>query len=83
VATVLDPGMVLIGGGLTDAAGVLIVGPARAAFGASASLREVRPAPPVRRAALGNAAGLVGAAALASLAEKRSKPHEPEMVTRW
>ena len=83
VATVLDPSMVLIGGGLTDAAGDLVVGPARAEFAACASIRAVRPVPAVRRAALGNAAGLVGAATLASVAGKRSKPHESEMVTRW
>ena len=58
----LDPSMVLIGGGLTDAAGDLIVDPARAAFAGRASLPGVRPVVPVRRAALGNAAGLVGAA---------------------
>jgi len=83
VATVLDPSVVLIGGGLTDAAGDLVVDPARAAFGSCASLPGVRPVVPVRRAGLGNAAGLVGAASLASRAAKRTKPHEPEMVTRW
>jgi glucokinase len=66
VATVLDPSLVLIGGGLAEAAGELIVGPARTAYGASLSIRDSRPVAPMRLARLGNTAGLVGAGALAS-----------------
>jgi glucokinase len=66
VATMLDPSIVIVGGGLAGAAGELIIRPACDAYRARASLRA--PAP-VRAAALGNTAGLVGAAALARSAE--------------
>lgn len=77
VAAVLDPSVVLIGGGLAEAAGDLIVEPARAAYGESLSIRRARPVAPVRQAAFGNAAGIVGAAALA--ASTRSQTVEIEM----
>jgi glucokinase len=67
VAAVVDPSLVLIGGGLAEA-GELFLAHARAAFEANLSLRTARPVPPVRGAALGNAAGVVGAAALARAA---------------
>jgi glucokinase len=66
VTTVLDPSVIVVGGGLVDAAGDLIVEPARVAYGAALSIRGVRPVAPLRRAGLGNAAGLVGAGALAA-----------------
>jgi glucokinase len=58
--------VILVGGGLVDRAGTLIVDPARIAYGARLSNSRVRPLAPLRRASLGNAAGLVGAAALAT-----------------
>ena len=67
VAAVVDPSLVLVGGGLAEV-GDLLLAPTRAAFETSLSLRTVRPASPVRAAALGNLAGVVGAAALARAA---------------
>ena len=65
VAAVLDPSLVLIGGGLAEAAAELIVDSARASYGSSLSMRATRPVAPMRLARLGNTAGLVGAGALA------------------
>jgi glucokinase len=64
VASVLDPGVILISGSLAQA-GELVLAPARRAFAASVTLRSARPLTPIRPAALGNAAGVVGMAALA------------------
>jgi glucokinase len=68
VATVLDPRLVVVGGGLAEAAAELIAEPARVAFGASLSIRETRPVAPLRLARLGNRAGIAGAGALAHAA---------------
>lgn len=64
LASILDPGMFVIGGGVADA-GELLVGPARESFANHLSGRGHRPMAEVRLAVLGNAAGLVGAADLA------------------
>jgi glucokinase len=64
LAAVLDPGVFVVGGGVADA-GELLLGPARESFAASLSGRGHRPVADVRAAALGNTAGLVGAADLA------------------
>ncbi len=64
VCAVLDPELVVVGGGVS-AAGDLLVEPARAAFGRHLVGRGHRPAPTVVTARLGNDAGVVGAAALA------------------
>jgi glucokinase len=64
VAAVLDPGVFVIGGGVADA-GELLLAPARVAFAAALSGAKHRPHPEIRLAALGNNAGLVGAADLA------------------
>ncbi|HEU0131353.1 MAG TPA: ROK family glucokinase [Mycobacteriales bacterium] len=64
VATVLDPGLFVVGGGVADA-GALLLDPARASFARHLSGAAHRPHADVRPAALGNAAGLVGAADLA------------------
>lgn len=74
VATVLDPSLVLIGGGLAEAAGELILDAARSAYGASLTIRHTRPVAPIRLARLGNTAGLVGAGALASATTESSRP---------
>ena len=64
LASVLDPAVFVIGGGVADA-GELLIGPARESFRASLSGAAHRPVADVRAAVLGNAAGLVGAADLA------------------
>ena len=64
LVAVLDPEVVLVGGGLSDA-GDLLLDPARAALAASLLGRGYREPPRLLRAALGPAAGLVGAADLA------------------
>lgn len=64
LAAVLDPGVFVIGGGVADA-GDLLLGPARESFAANLSGAAHRPHADVRLAALGNNAGLVGAADLA------------------
>jgi glucokinase len=64
VATVLDPGLFVVGGGVADA-GALLLDPARASFARHLSGAAHRPHAEVRVAALGNNAGLVGAADLA------------------
>lgn len=64
LASLFDPAMFVIGGGVSEA-GDLIVEPARRAFMESLVAREHRPVAPVVVASLGNDAGLVGAADLA------------------
>ena len=64
MASFLDPGVFVIGGGVADA-GALLLDPARASFAAHLPGREHRPVADVRLAKLGNAAGVVGAADLA------------------
>jgi len=64
LAAVLDPAVVAIGGGVADADGLLL-DPIRAAFDANLSGRGHRPILEVRKATLGNRAGLIGAADLA------------------
>jgi glucokinase len=64
LAAVLDPGCFVIGGGVAEA-GELLLGPARSAFLAKLSGVGHRPQPEIRAAALGNDAGMVGAADLA------------------
>ena len=64
LAAVLDPSVVVIGGGVSEAGGLLLR-PAQEAFAASLTGRGFRPLAPVRIAALGPDAGLVGAADLA------------------
>jgi glucokinase len=64
MAALLDPGLFVVGGGVADA-GELLLGPARESFRTHLSGAAHRPVADVRLAALGNAAGLVGAADLA------------------
>ncbi|CAA9327907.1 MAG: Glucokinase [uncultured Frankineae bacterium] len=64
LAAVLDPGAFVIGGGVSDA-GDLLLEPTRRAFVERLTGTGERPVADVRRAELGNDAGLVGAADLA------------------
>ncbi|MCW2598182.1 MAG: glucokinase, family [Frankiales bacterium] len=64
LATSLDPGVFVIGGGVADA-GELLLGPARRVFAAHLTGGTHRPHAEIRLAALGNEAGMVGAADLA------------------
>ncbi|MFY9913189.1 MAG: ROK family glucokinase [Nocardioidaceae bacterium] len=68
LAAVLDPGLVVIGGGVAEA-GDLVMGPAKRAFAATLPATANRPHAEMRVAALGNEAAIIGAAALA-----RSEP---------
>jgi glucokinase len=64
LAAALDPGMFVIGGGVSDA-GELLLRPARESFRRTLTGRGFRPEPRILAAALGPEAGLVGAADLA------------------
>jgi glucokinase len=64
LAALLDPAVVVVGGGVSEA-GDLLLGPARAAFAGHLAGRGYRPVLEIRRATLGNRAGLIGAADLA------------------
>jgi glucokinase len=63
LAAVLDPAVVVIGGGVS-AAGELLLDPVRRAFAAQLTGRGHRPMLEIRKARLGNRAGLIGAADL-------------------
>jgi glucokinase len=64
LAAALDPETFVVGGGLSEA-GELLLAPARDAFRRTLTGRQFRPEAQVVPAALGNSAGLVGAADLA------------------
>jgi glucokinase len=66
VAALLDPAMFVIGGGLS-AAGDLVLLPARQAFARRLSAGGYRPNARIEIAAMGNDAGIVGAADLARI----------------
>ena len=68
LAAVLDPTMVVIGGGVSEA-GELLLGPAREVFKRSLTGRGYRPEAPIVAAQLGNDAGFIGAADLARSTE--------------
>lgn len=67
LVNVLDPDVVVVGGGAVEA-GELLLGPARAAFLDAVEAPEHRPEVALVAAALGNDAGAVGAADLARAA---------------
>ena len=67
LCTILDPSVVAIGGGVA-AAGDLLLKPAQEAFDEFLSAHDHRPHAAIRLAALGNQAGLIGAADLARTA---------------
>ena len=64
VSALLDPALYVVGGGLS-AAGDLVLDPARAAFSENLSARGYHPEAAFAVAAMGNDAGIVGAADLA------------------
>jgi glucokinase len=64
LANVLDPAVVVVGGGVSEA-GDLLLEPARRAYRTMLSAREHRPHLRIHAAELGNDAGLIGAADLA------------------
>ncbi len=64
LTNVLDPAVVVIGGGVGEA-DELLLGPVRAAFASQLTGRGHVPSPEIRKARLGNDAGLIGAADLA------------------
>jgi len=64
LVAVLDPDVIVVGGGVSESE-ELDMDRIRAAFEASVTGFGHRPAPEIRRAALGNDAGLIGAADLA------------------
>ena len=64
LVNVLDPDIVVIGGGVGEA-GDLLFGPLREAFRATVEGVDVRPKVPITPAQLGNDAGAIGAALLA------------------
>jgi len=66
IAAVVDPGCYVIGGGVSDA-GELLLAPARREFAAHLMATDVRPRAEIVVAAMGNEAGVVGAAELARL----------------
>lgn len=69
LATILDPRVIAIGGGVS-AAGDLLLGPVVEAFESHLPARAHRPGAAVRLAALGNSAGIIGAADLARVEPK-------------
>jgi glucokinase len=66
LVTVLDPAVVVLGGGVTEA-GDLLLEPARRAFARTLPAAAHRPQPLLRPTSLGNRAGLIGAADLARI----------------
>ena len=65
MAAVLDPAMIVVGGGVA-AAGELLLEPMRSAYRRSLTGRGHRPEAEIRLASLGNEAGMIGAADLAA-----------------
>ena len=72
LAAALDPGVFVIGGGVSDARELLIT-PAVEAYRRTLTGRGYRPEARIVRAHLGNEAGLVGAADLARMAARRRR----------
>ncbi len=64
LTAVLDPNVVVIGGGVSEA-GDLLLDPIRKSFESNVTARGYRPMLQVRQALLGNSGGIVGAADLA------------------
>jgi len=64
LAAVLDPAVAVIGGGVSEAGGLLLE-PTRVHFRSNLTGRNYRPQLEIRKAQLGNTAGMIGAADLA------------------
>lgn len=76
LAAALDPGLFVIGGGVSDA-GEMLLGPAQRAFSQSLTGRGFRAEARIVRAHLGPEAGLVGAADMARLTARRRRQASP------
>ena len=70
LAAALDPGVVVVGGGLSEA-GDLLLGPARTAFSRALTGRGHRPEARIVAARFGSESGLIGAADLARQETRR------------
>ncbi|MGW2541785.1 ROK family protein, partial [Kitasatospora sp. NPDC001574] len=81
LAAALDPGRFVIGGGVSEA-GDLLLGPARDTFRRALTGRGFRPEATIVHAALGNEAGLVGAADLARQVARRFRTIKRRRVER-
>ncbi|WP_298328410.1 ROK family glucokinase [Haloactinopolyspora sp.] len=81
LAAALDPGLFVIGGGVSDV-GELMLAPATASLRRSLTGRGFRPEAGVVRAALGNEAGLIGAADLARRERLRRRDRAKLVTTR-
>ncbi|GJF27302.1 glucokinase [Kitasatospora sp. NE20-6] len=81
LAAALDPGRFVVGGGVSEAGDLLIV-PAREAFRRTLTGRGFRPEAGIVHAALGNEAGLVGAADLARQVARRFRTIKRRRVER-
>ena len=73
LAAAFDPGMFVIGGGVSSA-GDLLLGPARETFKRQLTGRGYRPEARIVVARLGNEAGLIGAADLARCTDASQVP---------
>lgn len=72
LVNLLDPAIVVVGGGVASGLGELLLAPARAGLHAMVMGGEFRSCPPVVSAVLGDDAGVIGAAALAREAARAS-----------
>ncbi|MFD0569101.1 ROK family glucokinase [Kitasatospora gansuensis] len=81
LAAALDPGRFVIGGGVSES-GELLLEPARNAFKRTLTGRGFRPEAEIVHAALGNDAGLVGAADLARQVARRFRTIKRHRVER-
>lgn len=70
LVAILDPGVVVVGGGVSQA-GDLLMTPALESFRSNLTGRGLRPEPAVAIATLGNDAGVIGASALAGSGTSR------------
>lgn len=77
----LDPGLFVIGGGVSDA-DELLLGPARQAYASQLTGRGYRSEARIVRAHLGPEAGLVGAADMARITARRRRPAHPAARVR-
>lgn len=76
LAAAFDPGIFVIGGGVSDARDLLIE-PARIAFGKTLTGRGYRAEARIVRAHLGPEAGLIGAADMSRIRARRRRPASP------